>query len=703
MDEPVLQMGRPVVHKERFFAWERTVTANRGTKPFKIALLLLCAALPCGAGELNLMPWPSQVAQQDGFLSIDHRPRFQVSGGDERVRRAVDRFVHDLSVCTGSPLEQRFSGVPEGPMFVIHCAGPGLRVQGVDEDESYHLTVADTGIELTAANPLGIMHGLETVLQLVESGPRGWVVPDVRIDDSPRFRWRGLMIDVSRHFIPLDQIERNVDGMAAVKLNVLHLHLSDDQGFRVESKLCPKLTRLGSDGLFYTRNQMRALIAYARDRGVRVVPEFDVPGHAVSWLVAYPRLASGPAPHGLVRSQRDDLRPPMDPTRDATYKLIDTVFGEMESLFPDKYFHIGGDEVDGKYWDADAHIQAWMRAHNIKDNHALQAYFTRRVQQIVEKRGKKMEGWDEILDSNLPKDSLIQSWRGAKSLSDAAKMGYETVLSAGYYLDLQYPASMHYAVDPLQGESASLSEKEKSRILGGEAAEWTEYVTPEILDNRLWPRLGAIAERLWSPASVTDVDSMYRRLAILSRNLEWLDLEHHASSQRMLGRIEGNDMPPELLETLAGAVEPVKEYEREETQKYDVEAALNHLVDAIPPESDLARQMNALAQRAVHDSAVRDELRKQLLQWRDNDARLQPYLAASALREPLVPLSRGLSELGVLGLFALDSIESARPVTADLRKQQLARVEELAAPHAELYLVVTPAIRALIEAEPAAH
>jgi hexosaminidase len=679
------------------------VTASRGTKFFKMAALLLCAALPCGAGELNLMPWPSQVARQDGFLSIDHRPRFQVTGGDERVRRAVNRFVHDLSVRTGSPLEQRFSEALEGPLFVIHCAGSGLRVQGVDEDESYRLTVADTGIELTAANPLGIMHGLETVLQLVESGPRGWVVPYVRIDDGPRFQWRGLMIDVSRHFIPLNQIERNIDGMAAVKLNVLHLHLSDDEGFRVESKRCPKLTGLGSDGLFYTQNQMRALIAYARDRGVRVVPEFDVPGHAVSWLVAYPQLASGPAPHGLVRAQRDDLRPPLNPTRDATYKLIDTVFGEMEALFPDRYFHIGGDEVDGKYWDADAQIQSWMHAHHIKDNHALQTYFTKRVQQIVEKHGKKMAGWDEILDPNLPKISLIQSWRGAESLSEAAKMGYETVLSAGYYIDLQYPASMHYAVDPMGGKSASLSAEEKSHILGGEAAQWTEYVTPETLDNRLWPRTGAIAERLWSPASVADVDSMYRRLAVLSRNLEWLGLEHRTSSERMLGRIEGDDMQPELLETLASALEPVKEYQRETTQMYDVEAPLNHLVDAIPPESDLARQTNALAQRAVHDSAVRDELRKRLLRWRDNDARLQPYLGTSALREPLVPLSRGLSELGVLGLFALDAIESAHPVTADLRKQQLARVEELAAPHAELYLVVTPAIRALIEAEPGAQ
>lgn len=659
-------------------------------------MLFMCGVLPCGATELNLMPWPSQVTQQEGSLGLDYLPRIELHGGDERVHHALDRFVRDLSVRTGVPFDRHFSGTPDGPLFVIHCAGPGPHVQALEEDESYHLAVDGKGIELTAANPLGIMHGLETLLQLVESGPQGWFLPGIRIDDNPRFAWRGLMIDVSRHFMPLSAIERNVDGMAAVKLNVLHLHLSDDEGFRVESKRCPKLTGLASDGLFYTQNQVRELIAYARDRGVRVVPEFDVPGHAVSWLVAYPRLSSGPAPEGLVRSQHDDLRPPLDPTQEATYKLLDTVFGEMERLFPDRDFHIGGDEVSGKYWQRDEHIQAWMVAHNITDNHSLQTYFTKRVQRIVHKHGKDMEGWDEILDGDLPKDSLIQSWRGAKSMADAAKMGYKTVLSAGYYLDLMYPASMHYAVDPMTGESASLSAEEKSRILGGEAAQWTEYVTPEILDNRLWPRLGAIAERLWSPQSVTDVDSMYRRLAVLSRNLEWLGLEHCTSSRRMLGRIEDDNMPPELLNTLATTVEPVKEYDREKTQKYDVEAPLNHLVDAVSPESDLARQINALALRAVRDPSARAELRQWLTRWRDNDARLQPYLEASALRKPLVPLSQSLSELGALGLSALDAIESARPVKAEVREQELARVDALAAPHAELLLVVTPAIRALI-------
>lgn len=645
------------------------------------------------------MPWPSQISQEEGFLALDHTPSVELVGGDERVRHAWRRFARNLAMRTGVPFDQPFAAAADGPIFVIHCAGPGLRVQALEEDESYRLVIDSKGVELTAANPLGILHGLETVLQLVEPGAHGWVLPQVRIDDAPRFAWRGLMIDVSRHFMPLDVIERNVDGMAAVKLNVLHLHLSDDEGFRVESKRCPRLTRFASDGLFYTQAQMRELIAYARDRGVRVVPEFDVPGHAVSWLVAYPRLSSGPAPAGLVRSQRDTLRPPLDPTLDATYKMIDAVFGEMEKLFPDRYFHIGGDEVDGKYWDKDERIQVWMHAHKIEDNHALQTYFTKRVQVIVRKHGKEMEGWDEILAGDLPKDSLIQSWRGAQSLADAARMGYKTILSAGYYLDLQYPASQHYAVDPLAGGSASLSAEAKSRILGGEAAQWTEYVTPEILDNRIWPRLGAIAERLWSPQTVTDVDSMYRRLAILSRNLEWLGLEHRSSSCRMLGRIAGDDMPPKLLDRLANVVEPVKEYEREKTQVYDVEAPLNHLVDAVPPESDLAREIGALAQRAAHDPAARSELRKWFVQWRDNDAQIEPYLETSTLRKPLAPLSQGLSQLGIVGLSALDAIEAAHSVTPEEHNRQLAKIEESAAPHAELFLAVAPAVRVLVQAE----
>jgi hexosaminidase len=666
------------------------------------AALTLSAVLTSYAAQLNLMPWPLQLEQLPDSLKLHGALRLESTGGDERVEHALMRFQRQLSLQTGVPFNSPHSEMKAAPLLSIHCGSHGLAVQSLIEDESYHLVIGSKQIDLTAPNPLGVMHGLQTLLQLVQSGPDAWFIPAVHIEDSPRFPWRGLMIDVSRHFMPIDVLERNIDGMAAVKLNVLHLHLSDDEGFRVESRRCPKLTRLASGGLFYKQTQMRDLIRYARDRGIRVVPEFDVPGHAVSWLAAYPELASAAGPVTLVRSHFDKTRPPLDPTQEATYRLLSTVFTEMAALFPDAYFHIGGDEVDGKYWDKNQRIQAWMQAHKIKDDHALQAYFNQRIQVIVKKQKKHMEGWDEILSPNLPKDTLIQSWRGAASLADAAKMGYPTLLSAGFYLDLMYPASMHYAVEPLSGDSASLTPEQQKRIIGGEAAEWSEYVTEENIDNRIWPRLGAIAERLWSPASVTSLDSMYARLSVLNQSLDWLDLRHRTNSRRMLERIAG-DTPPDLFEVLAAAVEPVKEYNREKTQEYDVDVPLNRLVDAVSPESDGARKINLLTQSALHDPSLRPQLRRWLTRWSANDAQLEPFLVTSALRKELIPLSRDLSALGSLGLQALDVIESGQSITAEKRKQDLATLEENIKPCAELQLAIEPTVRLLIEAQPVAQ
>jgi hexosaminidase len=669
-----------------------------GRTEFRAIVFVFAAALSCHAADLNLMPWPAQVEQQAGVLNLGVQPpRFEVSGADERVNSAVAQFKQQLGARTGlSGVIGKAAG--EGPLFVIHCNGGGAKIQTLGEDESYQLRVGENKAELTAANPLGILRGLQTLLQLLQPGQQGWMIPYVQVDDHPRFPWRGLMIDTSRHFIPLDVIKRNLDGMAAVKLNTLHLHLSDDEGFRVESRRCPKLQERGSDGWFYTQAQIKDLVAYARQRGIRVVPEFDVPAHALSWIIAYPQLSSSAVPSRMARDMTDHERPVLDPTLESTYKLLDRVFGEMAGLFPDKYFHIGGDEVDSRYWDRNERIQAWMRGHNIKDSEALQAYFNQRVQKIITKHGKRMEGWDEILSPELPKDTLVQSWRGPETLAKAAHMGFQTLLSAGWYLDLMYPASMHYAVEPFSGESASLTPAEQSLVIGGEAAQWTEYVTPEILDNRLWPRLGAIAERLWSPAAVTDQVSMYRRLAILNRNLEWLDLTHRASSRRMIERIAG-DAPVELLETLASALEPVKEYTRGRTQSYSTELPLNRLVDAVPPESEPAREFGELAKNAQQASA-RTELRLQLIRWRDNDRKLQPFLPSSIFLADLAALSHDVSRLATVGLQALDAIDAGQSLAPDQRTQQLAIVEQSSSQHAQMQIAIAPAIRQLVEFRP---
>src|SRR6202451_2377455 len=472
---------------------------------------------------LSLMPWPSSVQQGSGELRVDASFAVALTGHTEpRLDHAVARFLTQLN------RETAFPNLSKGAMngkatLTIHTDHASKEIQELGEDESYTLEVTPDGAKLNAATPLGTMHGLQTFLQMVEPGAEGFDVPVVTINDQPRFPWRGIMFDVGRHFIPLDVLRRNVDGMEAVKMNVFHWHLSENQGFRIESKKFPKLQEQGSDNLYYTQDEVRDFIAYARERGIRVVPEFDMPGHSTAWFVGYPELASGPGPYQIERKW-GVMDPAMDPTNEKTYKFLDSFIGEMAKLFSDQYFHIGGDEVNGQEWDANPHIQAFMRAHGLKTNQDLQAYFNTRVQKIVSKHGKMMVGWDEILRPDLPKDIVVQSWRGQDSLAAAVRQGYRGILSYGYYLDLMWPASRHYAVDPLSDGAANLTPEEKQRVLGGEACMWSEYVSPENIDSRIWPRAAAIAERLWSPQDITDVNSMYERLDYVSRWLDWLRL-----------------------------------------------------------------------------------------------------------------------------------------------------------------------------------
>src|ERR1035437_3676020 len=360
-----------------------------------MGMVLLLPALAAGSAfavQPALMPWPSQIDLKSGALSLERPLRIESSGCDTRVTHAVERFRAQLSAQTGNPYRHQDPEAKENLPLTIHCAAQGMAVQSVSEDESYALNVDAAGAKLDAPTPLGAMHGLQTLLQLAAWGPKGWEIPAAAIQDTPRFPWRGLMIDVSRHFMPLEQLEREMDGMAAVKLNVLHMHLSDDQGFRVESKKAPKLQELGSEGMYYTQEQVREMVAYARELGIRVVPEFDVPGHSTCWSVAYPELASDTAGPRLARSDKDGQQPPLDPTNEKVYKLLDEVFGEMARLFPDAYFHIGGDEVDPKYWNKSEHIQAYMKAHDLKDANALQAMFNKRLLALVHRYGQHMLG-----------------------------------------------------------------------------------------------------------------------------------------------------------------------------------------------------------------------------------------------------------------------------------------------------------------------
>ncbi len=501
--------------------------------------------------------------------------------------------------------------------------------------------------------------------------------------------------------MPLDTVRQTIDGMEAVKLNVFHWHLSENQGFRVESKTYPMLQEKGSDGLYYTQDEIRGIIAYARDRGIRVVPEFDMPGHTTAWFVGYPDLASGKGPYQIERAW-GVFDPAMDPTRENTYQFLDNFFAEMTALFPDAYFHIGGDECNGKEWDANPRIQQYMREHNIKDNAALQAYFTERVQKLVTKRGKITVGWDEVLQPDTPKDVVIQSWRGQESLAQAARGGNRGILSTGYYIDLNQPASQHYAVDPLEGATAKLTPEQQKLILGGEATMWSEFVTPENVGSRIWPRTAAIAERLWSPQDVKNVDSMYARLAIVSEKLNYFGQSYKAEYEQMLNRLSG-DQASSSLKVLASVVEPPKEYTRENLGiKYYSYTPLNRLVDTVPPESDHAREFRDVAHRIATGAASPadfQQMRQWLTLWRDNDAALRPELPKSELTAELAPLSRNLSEAATIGLSALDSVENHQPVGAAQQQQQLATLKQLEAPQATLLNMIVPGVEALVAAQ----
>ncbi len=585
--------------------------------------------------------------------------------------------------------------------LVVSVEGAGQAIQAVDEDESYSLEVTAAGASLHAVTVVGAMRGLETLQQLLQSDATGYFVPLVSIHDAPRFRWRGLMIDCGRHFIPVDVIKRNLDGMAAVKLNVFHWHLSEDQGFRIESRAFPKLTELGSDGFFYTQEQAREIVAYARDRGIRVVPEFDIPGHTSAWFAGYPDLASAAGPFHIER-EFGVFDPVMDPTRESTYKFLDTFLGEMAAIFPDHFMHIGGDENNGVEWKANPHIQAFMREHKLEDTAALQNYFNQRLLKILEKHGKRMVGWDEILTPDLPKDIVVQSWRGFDSLAAGARNGYSSILSAGYYLNHMSTAGEHYAVDPLP-QTNGLTPEQQARILGGEACIWTEQTTAQDIDSRIWPRTAAIAERLWSPRDVNNVDDMYRRLAVESLRLEAFGLTHISQEAVNLRQLAGSEQIGPL-HVLASVLEPVSFSQRAHMQHPNQLTPLNQLVDALPPDPPSRHNFELLVRAYLQDPATRSkeeaELTTEFKAWIAAEPGILRLMAGSpALAEAELRVQQ-LAELGSAGMEAISYLSSGLPAAAGWKAQQLAILDEADKPQALVRFTVIKPLRDLVNSVP---
>ena len=647
----------------------------------------------------TLMPEPAKLNAEQGRLDLTQSlsvsaPQFH----DERLDGAITRMLHQLEMKTGLQLSHEIGGA-SGAAVTIDVQGAGEKVQSVDEDESYTLDVTPSGAKIDAATVVGAMRGLTTLLQLVQGDGSGYFLPAVHIEDTPRFRWRGLMIDCGRHFEPIPVIERTLDGMAAVKLNVFHWHLTEDQGFRIESKVFPKLTGMGSDGLFYTQEQAKEIVAYARARGIRVVPEFDMPGHTTSWFVGYPELASAPGPYQIQRifGVHDGA---MDPTRESTYKFVDKFVGEMAAIFPDPYMHIGGDESNGKQWMANPKIQAFMHAHNLQDTAALQAYFNQRLEKILEKHGKKMVGWDEVLNPALPKDVVVQSWRGEKSLAEGAKMGFQGILSAPYYLDAMKSAETHYLADPVPAAS-DLTPQQRALILGGEVCMWGEQIDARTIDSRIWPRTAAIAERFWSPESVRDVDDMYRRLHVESIRLEAVGLMQLTQEDAGLRELAGTQNIG-ALRIFASVLEPVSFGARYQGQHTSQLTPLSRLVDAVRPDPLSRHRMNLLVQRFLAQpearSQERDELAAAFQSWIAAIPEVESEMAVSPLLAEARPRAQQLPELGFAGLEAMTYLTSGNKAPADWKQSELAVIDAAETQQALVHFTFLPALRQLVNA-----
>lgn len=647
--------------------------------------------------QYNLMPMPKSIEYLDGEFVLEESFELRFDKfNSANLKEYSTRFLKHLSNKTGLFFSNIYldENSNNTPSFVVSVEREGKLQLG--ENESYYLEIKSNEIILKAESEFGAYNGLETLLQLLEVKNGNYIFPNVKIEDKPRFPWRGLMIDVARHFMPVDVIKRNIDGMSAVKMNVLHLHLADDQGFRIESKTYPKLHEISSDGLYFSQAQMKDIINYAGKRGIRIVPEFDVPGHATSWIAAYPELSSSDTVYTLERKW-GIFDPTLNPIKQSTYTFLENLFSEMTELFPDDYFHIGGDENNGKSWNKNTDIVKFKNDNGFKTNLELQNYFNKRVLNILNKLNKKMIGWDEILVPGLPKNAVIQSWRGKGSLVNASQNGYQVLLSNGYYIDLIKPTDEHYLNDPIAADMKLTLEQEKM-ILGGEATMWAEYVNLETIDSRIWPRTAAIAERFWSPNSINDVDDMYRRLDKIEYHLEEYGLTHLKNRDMLLRRLTDNKNI-KSLKILLTAIEPLKGYKRGSKKEYTSYSPLSRVVDASYPDPKEARIFTQNINSFLNDKSsinVYNNIMDQLEIWNVNHDNLTPIIEQSPILKEIESLSEDLERVTDLGKILMDVILNNKIISDEEKNEYKNILEKCKQDRGQVEIIIIEPIENLL-------
>ena len=516
---------------------------------FKICFFIFTAIFHLSHAQNNIIPAPVTFEKLPGTFKMDNKVHMNIQTTDPQIIQygymllevLTKKGIH-VSLDSNKSSKSKYKTI-----FITKLKDFNLELGA----EGYFLDIKENNITLSSNEAAGIFNGLQTLIQLfpanLESKEpfniQSFEINLCHIKDYPRFKWRGLMLDVSRHFFTVDEVKQYIDKMSQYKFNVFHWHLTDDEGWRIEIKSLPKLTEIGAwrverfgtfgegrpypksgekatYGGFYTQEDIKEVVKYAADRNITIVPVIDIPGHSMAALAAYPELSTKKEPKfvspGSKFAQWNNdgtfkmlIENTLNPADEKVYEFVDKVFTEVALLFPGQFIHMGGDEAYHGYWEQDSTVQSFMKHNNINDTHELQSYFVKRVEKIINSKGKKLIGWDEILEGGLAKGAAVMSWRGMKGGIEAAKMGHEVVMSPTTYAYLDYTQGDHSVENPVYSD-LSLEKSysfepvpdgiDQKYILGGQGNLWAEKVPNiQFAFYMAYPRAFALSETLWSP------------------------------------------------------------------------------------------------------------------------------------------------------------------------------------------------------------